>query len=529
MANEVFQCEFSRGLLKKIPGNEKTLFLEISNNSISGKAIVYPENSGNEYTSDINYDIRTITKIEKIAYQGLDTFVIYVRSSSLYGVEKLQLRFPGMRDISRASVLLRDLIEANKGSYSSSRPMNVPEPPKSQVPPMQSRPAPPRPAPAPIPEPEPVRVPEPVPMPEPEAEPIREIPIPEPEPVPVAVAPMPSAPVTSASAADTSFDERRKQFEKMEAIYQTGMITEKEYKSSKAEYISSLNGLEAFYSKIKVNLQYSEIGFLSEQEFADFKRSTVEDCADLNDVDDELFMTNMKKLSLLNLCDILSDSEYDRICDNIIQEVQYISSDPEDVVVEKIQKWPILKECEILSAAQYDQLIKIVADDTRIKMGDSIPSLEHKLTRLTTLTKTFIFTPEDFAAKKQEFVADMTVLDFSSEAKLRNQIERLMTLRRCNWIDASEYQDKKRDVLQTIEANNNVVEKMQLFSLLTEIGFINLNDYENFKQRVIESIFQQYSDISELQKKAQTLMSLKDADIITEAEFNDYKKKLLAL
>ena len=116
MANEVFHCEFGRGLLKKVSGNEKTLFLVISNSSISGKAIVYPENSGNEYTSDVNYDIKTITKIEKISYQGLDTFVIYVRSSSLYGVEKLQLRFPGMKDISRASSMLRELIEANKGS-----------------------------------------------------------------------------------------------------------------------------------------------------------------------------------------------------------------------------------------------------------------------------------------------------------------------------------------------------------------------------------------------------------------------------
>ena len=128
MASEVFQCEFGRGLLKKVPGNEKTLFLEISTNMITGKAIVYPENSGNEYTSDISYDIKTITKIEKISYQGLDTFVIYVRSSTLYGVEKLQLRFPGMKDIGRASSLLRELIEAENGSYVTSRPVNAPSP-----------------------------------------------------------------------------------------------------------------------------------------------------------------------------------------------------------------------------------------------------------------------------------------------------------------------------------------------------------------------------------------------------------------
>ncbi len=493
MASEVFQCEFGRGLLKKIPGNEKTLFLEISTNAITGKAIVYPENSGNEYTSDINYDIKTITKIEKISYQGLDTFVIYVRSSSLYGVEKLQLRFPGMKDIGRASSLIRELIEANRDGYGSERPGSAPVPaPRSAVPP------------------------KPVPKPAPAA------------PRPAPAAPKPAA-AQDRTTAEPSIEERKKQFEKMEAIYKTGMITEKEYKNSKAEYISSLNGLEAFFSKLKVNLQYSEIGFLSEEEFAEFKRTTIDECSELNNVSDDVFKQNLKKLLLLNLCEILSNAEYDKICGDIIQAVQYESDDPEETVVEKIQKWPALKECEILSPAQYDQFIKIVADDTRIKMGDSIPALEHKLMRLTTLSKTFMFTPEEFAQKKREFVADMTTLDYTSEVKLRSQIERLMTLKRCGWLDADEYQEKKKEVLQTIDDNHDVVARMQLFALLADTTFITQADYENFKQKVIDNIFSHYSDISELQKKAQTLMNLKDAGIISDTEFGDYKKKLLSL
>ena len=271
------------------------------------------------------------------------------------------------------------------------------------------------------------------------------------------------------------------------------------------------------------------IGFLSDQEFADFKRTTIAECSELSGVSDEVFKQNLKKLLVLNLSEILSDAEYAKICDDITQSVQYLSDDSEDVVVEKIQKWPILKECEILTPEQYDQLIKIVADDTRIKMGDTIPALEHKLTRLTTLSRTFIFTPEDFAQKKQEFVADMANLDYSSEAKLRGQIERLMTLRRCGWMDANEYQDKRKEVVQTVDSDPDVVHKMQLYALLRDITFISDADYETYKQRVIEKIFLQYSDISELQKKAQTLMSLKEAGVISETEFNDFKKKLLAL
>lgn len=493
MASEVFQCEFGRGLLKKISGNEKTLFLEVSQNAISGKAIVYPENTGNAYTSDIHYDIGTIKKIEKIKFQGLDTFVIYVRSSTLYGLEKFQLRFPGMKDIAKATAMLRKLTEGNEGNYSANKPVNA------QAPILKEAPATPKEEPAQTPEQTPVQN-------------------------PAAAAPAePEAPV------EISPEERKKQFEKLEAIFQTGMITEKEYKSSKAEYISAENGLNDFYNKLKVNLQYSEIGFLSEKEFAVFKSEVIAEASEFNNVSNNIYRQNLKKLLVLNLCEILSDAEYKKICDDIVDAVQYVSGDSESVVVEKIERWPILKECEVISSAQYDQLLKVVADDTKIKMGDSIPILEHKLTRLTTLSETFIFTPIEFENKKQEFIADMTALDYTSETKFRGQIERLMTLRRCEWLNDNEYQDKKKEVLQTVENNSDAIAKMQLFGLLADVSFITSADYDKFKQSVIDEVFSGYSDISELQKRAQTLMGLKEAGIITDEEFDGFKKKLLAL
>lgn len=499
MANEVFQCEFGRGLLKKISGNEKVLFLEITSSGISGKAIVYPEHTGNAYTSDIQYDFNAITKVEKIKYQGLDTFVVYVRSGTLYGLEKFQLRFPGMRDIAKATSMLRRLIEDNGGNPAMTKPVNAQAPaPKVAAPSV------------------------PAPGSAQEAEPVSQ-PAATPASKSFATLAEKEAPV------DVSPEERLKQFEKLEAIYQTGMISEKEYKTGKAEFISSQNGLDDFYNKLKVNLQYSEIGFLSEQEFADYKSAAIEECSKFDNVSGDIYKKNLKKLLVLNLCEVLSDAEYKKTCDSIVQTVQYASDDSEDLVIEKIERWPILKECEIISSAQYDQLLKIVADDTKIKMGDSIPVLEHKLTRLTTLSKTFIFTPEEFAKKKQDFITDMTALDYSSEAKFKGQIERLMTLRRCDWLSAGEYEQKKKEVVQTVKDNNDAVEKMQLFGLLADVTFITQDEYDGFKQGVIDKIFSEYSDISELQKKAQTLMSLKEAGIISDAEFNDYKKKLLAL
>ena len=534
----VFQCEFGRGFLKKIEGNEKTLFLEISKNAIRGKAIIYPEHTGNAYLGDINYEIGAITKIEKMIFQGLVTFVISVRTNTLYGREKYQLRFPGMKDIERASSMLRNLLEANQDGNTVSRPVNAPTPaPKTA--------APPEPEPSraytvntPVqktaaqPEPEPSRaytVNTPVPKTPVQASvqtPVQ-APVQAQAPAPVQ-APKPVEPV-QAKPAEPSLEERRKQFEKLEAIYQTGMISEEEYKTSKAEYISSENGLEEFYNKIKVNLQYSEIGFLSEKEFEDFKNEVIDEASHITNVPTNTYKQNLKKLLLLNLCGILSNDEYSQICDDIVSTVQYVSEDPEELVVQKIERWPILKECEILSPAQYDHFLKIVAEDTKIKMGESILVLEHKLVRLTTLSKTFIFTPEEFAKKKREFIADMTEMDYSSDAKLKVQIERLMALRRCEWMDENEYQAKKSDILKTIGDNNDAVKKMLLFKTLTEVAFISQDDYENFKKGVIDDVFSNYGDIDELRMRAQTLMGLKEAGIVTDAEFSDFKKKLLAL
>lgn len=546
MANGVFQCDVNRGFLRKIDGNEKSLYLEISDTMITGKGIIYLESSQREYSGDVNYEIKDIKKVERSVYEGLDALIIYVRVPGLYGAQKLQVRLPGLKDLSTAQNMLNDLIDALHPGVSSTpapAPAAAPAPVVTPAAPAPAAPIPAAPAPAaPIPAaPTPVApapaaptpvVPTPV-APTPVAPtPVAPTPIaPTPvAPTPVAptpVAPTPVAPIPQASV--ISVEEYKKKLEKLEAIYQTGMITEKEYKSTKAEYISVLNGLDAFYNKVKVNLQYSEVGFLSAAEFADFKKSTIDECSDLVTVSNDVLRQNLKKLLILYLFEILSDEEYQNICSGITRSVQYSSSDTEEMTVDKISKWPILKDCEIISEAQYEQFIKLVSDDTKIRMNESLPVLEHKLTRLTTLSQTFLFTPEEFAVKKQEIVNDMTTIDYSSEAKVKSQISCIVTLRKCGWITDAEYQAKKNEIIQSVQADEDIVNRLQQFRMLTNIEFLTEDEYRSFEQAVIADIFQPYSDISELQKKAQNLMKLKDASIITEEEFNGYKKKLLSL
>lgn len=520
MANVVFQCDVNRGFLRKIDGNEKALFLEVSDVKITGKGIIYLESSQREYSGDINYEIKSITKAEKSVYEGLDALIIYIRVNSLYGAQKLQVRLPGLRDLPKAL----DMLLQAKEALSPKPAAPTPAAPIAQA------------APAPTSAPESSAPQTAAPKPAASAEPVPGTVAPvapvAPVSAPASETPLaPTAPVTGAASAASviSVEEYKKKLEKLEAIYQTGMITEKEYKSSKAEYISVLNNLETFFNKVKVNLQYHEVGFLSDAEFDEFKKGTITECSDLTSVSNDTMRHNLKKLLILYLFEILTQEEYDKICTDITKSVQYVSSDTEEMTVEKITKWPILKDCEIISEAQYEQFIKLISDDTKIRMNESLPVLEHKLTRLTTLSKTFLFTPEEFSAKKQELVEEMTSLDYSSESRLKSQISGIVTLRKCEWISESEFQTKKEEIVHTIEGNEDVITRLQLLRSLTAIDFLTEEDYKVFEKKVIDEIFLPYSDISELQKKAQNLMKLKDAAIISEEDFNTYKKKLLSL
>ena len=519
MANEHFQCDVNKAFLKRFEGNEKSLYLDITDSGISGKGIIYLESKRNTYSGDINYDFKSIKKIERTLFEGLDSIIIHVRTNTLYGAERSQVRLPNIREIDRALLLLNKIVAANDPN---AKAVNSNAPTPVTPAPVQEVKAESAPAPAPV-----VRPVTPDPAPAPDPAPT---PAPAPAPAPVAEpAPAPAAEPSVAPVSAISREEFKQKLEKLEVIYQTGMLTESEYKATKAEYVSVLNGLDAFFNKVKLNIQYNEIGFLSETEFEDFKVSTIEECSDLSNVTNDVLKCNLKKLLILNLFGVITDDEYADICAHLIKSVQYVSTDSEEAVTDKIGKWPILKECEIISEAQFEQFIKLVTDDTKIKMNDSAPVLEHKLTRLVTLSHTFLFTPAEFEAKKKELVAELTTLDFSSEAKLKGQISCLVSLNSCGWITDAEFKEKKEEILAMVESNEDIIARMQQFGSFVEINFITDAEYKMYEKKIIDDIFRNSGDISALQKKAQNLMRLKEAGIISDEDFNSYKRKLLSL
>ncbi len=476
-----------------------------------------------EYVGDVNYQINAVTRYERTMYKKMNAFAVSVRSGTLYGMEKFKLIFPVMKDIDKAISMLDEYTIASKGdvrgyvSQTPVKPIMVTPLPERVAKPME----------------EPNRdiaraqkqVPERQPAASHEAQ----------RPVNAPAQPQPAPTVKAQPATETSPSKSgsgknaEEELKKLEAIYQTGMISKEEYKSKKAECVSDIYGLNEFYDKLKVNLQYQEIGFLSKEEFVDFKKETIDSCSDFTNVSNDVYTRNLKKIVLLNLTDIVTDAEYDSIRDKIIKDVQYEADDPEDVVVSKVERWPILKEYEFISKEQCDSFINEVAEDTKIKAADSVSELEHKLKRLTTLSNTFIFTPKEFEQKKKDFIADMSEIDYASDAKFKRQIEHLMTLYRCGWLKEAEYQDKTKEILQTIDKESDAVRKLQMYGLLVDVKFITPDVYDKYKQNMIDKIFSNYSDINELKRRAQTLMELNKAGVINENEFAGFKKKLLSM
>ena len=112
--------------------------------------------------------------------------------------------------------------------------------------------------------------------------------------------------------------------------------------------------------------------------------------------------------------------------------------------------------------------------------------------------------------------------------ELTTLIQRMMTLRDCEWLSQTEFYTRKTDLLRKIDSIADYGKKLQARMLLPKLGLITDADYENWKQRSLAEILAPCTDMSEFKSKANNLMELQNAGVITEKEFMDYKMKLMS-
>ena len=64
--------------------------------------------------------------------------------------------------------------------------------------------------------------------------------------------------------------------------------------------------------------------------------------------------------------------------------------------------------------------------------------------------------------------------------------------------------------------------------MLSRIGFISEKDYMSWRQRCIDEVLSPCADMIEFKGKANNLMELQKAGVITENEFIEFKSKLMS-
>ena len=130
--------------------------------------------------------------------------------------------------------------------------------------------------------------------------------------------------------------------------------------------------------------------------------------------------------------------------------------------------------------------------------------------------------------KQANVVETFANIPWKNVPEFQAVVERLMALKRCNWLSEMDFHTKKVELLRKVDQVEDYVSKVELYISLPKIGIISESEYEQRKQKFIEEIFGEYSTMDEFQVKAKKLMDLQKTGMLSEDEYNSYKMKLMS-
>ena len=141
-----------------------------------------------------------------------------------------------------------------------------------------------------------------------------------------------------------------------------------------------------------------------------------------------------------------------------------------------------------------------------------------------------VITSDDFEAKRTRLISDLDAIDSNNTDTLKSKIKKLMLLKECEWLSSSELEVKKAEIVGTISGNTDEVTRMQLHKVAVEGGLESDAEYDAAKQVIVADIISPVNGDMELfKKKIELLTKIHDAGIISDAEFGDFKGRLLDL
>ena len=547
MAVKEYQCNWGSSLKSFLSTKQEKLSLRTDDTrpdsvKISGRGYICNEEGKNEYISTFEYDAKEIRDIKKGEFQGADALVIVMPLQTLYGVKNTQTILPGLKDMNKAMDEVITLVKNAGGMQqgepskpaASAKPAAAPAAPAKPAPKpaASAKPAPAAPAPAPA-APKPAAAPAPAPAaPKPAA-----APAPAPTPTPVVPAYTPSQTAVAAAAAAAAPNaplagaKKKEGYEqklkKLDIMHESGMCTDEEYKEKKLKLICDEKGMNSFYEKIQKIFAMKKAGMLSEGEFEIKKEEIIDECFDETVTDLALFRDNTAKLPIMVMSELIDPITFDQKKDRLIRSVAYNPMDDNDTFTLKLQKLPILVDADVIPRAEFE------SDKEQLKQmldpyaTDGLDVLDMKLSRWPAMVVAGTATDAEFEERKQRMISEVMAMPAADEYSFKNKVDRVMLMYQKTWLNEMGYHDKKVVIVNEVAAIADYVLRTRLYMVARDCGLITANDFEEKKQALIGEVFAPYEDMDEFQQKVGMLLKLKDGNIITEEEFNQYKAKLM--
>lgn len=485
---QVFTCKTANNLRSILSrNNDATMFLKVENSKISGKGYICNTDGKNGYSDEFEVGIGKISSIFETEYSGEPALAINTSLDNLYGSKKVQLVFPQLKDMDLAAKLLKKLRadggftddKASTAAYGT----KIPEP--AQVKKEEPAPEPAAPAAksvaelrsattaknaqaktaAPEPAPAPAKAP---------AKPAAEKPV-------LAEIEMPAldetkeeeiTPMSTPSAVMDSPLGGAAELEPVsepEPVKKTGKMTAEEYN----ERLDKLNVLR-------------DCGVLAEKEYYTKKFEIVCEYNDLTD-----FNEKIQKLIVLVDCGLLSEKEFEGNCMDIIKECCNTEVDDPAEYRKNIQKLVCMEAGGILSPEEYLKYKQVMLDDVVFTLAD---------------------TPEVFIRK----------------------LKKLPVLVDCQMITAKEHTDMMNDLYSMIDVAPDkplakMVDRLNKWPLLAQEHIISEAELHKKQAPVIEACMQKaLVSPEDVNQVGENLVALKDGNWLTEQEFAEKKKELLA-
>ncbi|MBE5863351.1 MAG: hypothetical protein E7295_10935 [Lachnospiraceae bacterium] len=548
---QVFTCK-SGGNLRSIlsRNNDAAMFLKVENNKISGKGYICNTEGKNGYSDEFEVGIGKISSIFETEYSGEPALAINTSLDNLYGSKKVQLVFPQLKDMDLAAKLLKKLRadggfvdEAPKvAAYNArvgdlaqtAKPEEQPEGEKPQaksVAELRSANVPPKEQPKPV---QPAKPAQPVQPAQPVApvQPAQPVAPAQPQP---AVAPaqpaQPAAPAQPAKPAapkgKMSVEEYNERVDKLNVLRDCGVLGEKEYYTKKFEIVCEYNDLTDFNEKIQKLIVLVDCGLLSEKEFENNCNDIIKECCDTNVTNPAEYRKNIQKLVCMEAGGILTTEEYNKYKQIMVNDVAITLDDAPAVFIAKLNKLPILVECQMITEAEQKQMMNNLYSMIEVKPGQPLTGMTDRMNKWPLLAQEHIISEADLRKKQGPVIDAVMMKAINGPADVQDIGENLMALRDGGWLTNAEFDAKKKDLLSKVDSIPDFVTRISVYVALPKMGLETMQEYEAQKKKCIDDIFAPYSGMDEFKKRVTNLMDLQKAGMLTEAEFNTHKGKLM--